>query len=186
MKKLVVFIIAAFSLMSCGTAVMITDSNRTVNNFTYTNGSLTWTEVFQMSDSTAVRDWFASNFTIKQNDPAKIIGETPQSALPVSESGLDRMSVAMLLTHPCIVYFTTDFKQDRYRVTVNKIIWYPQVGITTYGVTQGVGTMALSEVAVKDGGYKSAFYNTSSKHLDQILRYLFTARIDNQNNNDNW
>lgn len=186
MKKLIAIIGAALMIMSCATTIQVTESNRSVNNFDFNNGSVTWSQVYTMKDGAAVRDWFASNFTISKDSGNKLIGESPKSVLPINEAGFDRMSVIMLLTHPCVVYFTTDFKEDRYRVIVNKIIWYPQVGITTYGVTQGVGAMDLNEIAVQNGGYKSTFYNSSSKQLDAMLNYMFTAKINSQQNNDNW
>ena len=186
MKKLITLIGIAFLVMSCATTVQVTEDNRSVNNFELNNGTVTWSQVFPMNDAEAVRAWFASNFTISKSAETRLIGETPKGGLPVNEVGLNRMSVIMILTHPCVVYFTTDFKEDRYRVVVNKIIWYPQVAVTTYGVSQGIGTMDLNEIAVKNGGFKSVFYNTSSKQLDTMLNYLFKARIDAPEDADNW
>ena len=172
--------------VSCGTAIQITDANREVNNFVYNNGSVTWSNVynFQASDYDLVRDWFAKSFNITRESEKSIIAETNKNDLPVQEAGLDRMSVVMLLTHPCVVYFNTDFKEDRYRVTVNRIIWYPQVAVTGSVLTQGVGAMDLNELALKGGGYSSVFYNTSSKQLNTILTYLFTPKLNKAD--DNW
>lgn len=188
MKKVLLFLSMALLAVSCGTAIQITDANREINNFVYNNGSVTWSKVYEFNaaDMNAVKDWFQSSFKITKETEKSIIGETNSNSLPIQEVGYSRMSVIMLLTHPCVVYFTTDFKEDRYRVNVNRIIWTPQVGITTYGVTQGVGTMDLNEIAIQNGGYKSAFYNTTSVQLDKMLTYMFTPRLNQTSNDDNW
>lgn len=188
MKKVIFFIFAAIFAVSCGTAIQITDSNKEVNNFVYNSGSVSWSKVYEFnaSDADAVKDWFHQNFKITKDGDKSIIGESNQNALPIEEAGYSRMSVIMLLTHPCVVYFTTDFKEDRFRVIVNRIIWSPQVGITTYGVTQGVGNMNLNEIALKNGGYSSVFYNTTSVQLDKMLNYMFTPRLNQASNDDNW
>ena len=186
MKRILVLITLVLTTVSCGTAIQITDSNREVNNFVYNNGAVTWSNVyqFQASDYDLIRDWFAKSFKINRESDKSIIAETDKNSLPVQEAGLDRMAVVMLLTHPCVVYFNTDFKEDRFRVTVNRIIWYPQVAVTGSILTQGVGAMDLNELALKDEGYSSVFYNTSSKQLNTILTYLFTPKISKAD--DNW
>lgn len=188
MKKILSLFSIIFIASACSTTIPITTENRQVNNFLYDNGSVTWSNVYEFAkeDYDAVRQWFSTSFQITKENEKSIIGETNQNSLPIQECGLDRMAVAMLFSHPCVVYFNTDFKENRYRVIVNRIIWYPQVGITTHGVTQGVGAMSLSEVAVKNGGYNSAFYNTASAQLNTILRYLFTPKLNSGRTDDNW
>lgn len=188
MKRLIYCIIALLGFTACGTAIKVTSENATVNNFTFNDGTVTWSKVYPINpaDSAAVRDWFASNFTITRNGEKTIFGEMPKNALPVKESGQDRMQVMMLLSHACVVYFTADFKDNRYRVVVNRIIWYPQMALTVYGVSQGVGAMDLNEVALKNGGYSSAFYRTTSKQVDLCLDYLFTAKLNSVAQNDVW
>ena len=188
MKKPLLLFSIIFLASSCAMTIPVTSENRQVNNFLFDNGTVTWSNVYEFSrdDYDAVRQWFSTNFHITKENEKSIIGETDKNSLPVQESGLDRMSVVMLLSHPCVVYFNTDFKEDRYRVIVNRIIWYPQVRITTHGVSQGIGAMDLNELAVKDGGYSSAFYNTSSAQLNTILKYLFTPKLSNGRSDDNW
>lgn len=188
MKRLAFILGTIILAVSCATAIPITDANREVNNFVFNNGTVTWQNVYQFKEGEydAVRDWFSNSFKITKESEKSLIGETNQNALPIVESGLNRMSVIMLLTHPCVVYFNTDFKEDRYRVTVNRIIWYPQVGVTTYGITQGVGAMDLNEIALKGNGMSSVFYNTSSAQLNQMLTYMFTPKLNQAKTDDNW
>ncbi len=188
MKRLLFLLAGIVMLSSCATTIAVTRDNRTVNNFTFEGNNVTWSQVFPMAvtDSAAVRDWFASSFTVTKDSPKSISAETPKNVLPASEAGISSMNLIMLFNHPCIVYFTSDFKADRYRVIVNKIIWYPQVAVTTYGVSQGIGAMDLNEIAVKNGGYSSVFYNTSSKQLNELLTVLFTAKVSSAKNDDNW
>lgn len=188
MKHLPLLLSIVVLFASCGTALQITDANREFNNFTCESNSVYWSYVYPMAsaDSAAVRDWFNASFSITKDSPKSIIGESNKNSLPYSESGLDRMSMIMLFQHPCVVYFKADFKENRYRVIVDRIIWYPQVGVTTYGVTQGVGTMDLNEIALKKGGLSSVFYNTSSEQLNTMLTYMFTARLRQAASDDNW
>lgn len=97
------------------------------------------------------------------------------------------MSVVMILTHPCVVYFSTEFKEDRYRVTINRVIWYPQVAVTTYNVTQGVGAMDLNDLALKKGNtFRSSFCKSISEHLNRIFTYMFTYHKVHEEQNDDW
>lgn len=187
MKKLLYIIGVILITCSCGSAIQITDSNREINNFVYNTGSVSWSNIYQFNpeDYGAIRNWFNQSFKITKETDKSVIGETNQNVLPIAESGLDRMSVIMLFSHPCIIYFSTDFKEDRYRVIVNRIIWNPQVGVSTYGVYQAVGPMDLNEVALKGGGYNSVFYNKSSKDLNTMLTYIFTPKL-NSMTNDEW
>jgi len=189
MKRILAFVCVFFTalmLSSCSTTLQVTDSNRSVNGFTFDSGSVYWSEVFPISDSTAVRSWFDSSFKITKEQTKSVLGETEKNSLPYEQAGYDSMTIIMLFRHPCIVYFTADFKSDRYRVTVDRIVWYPQVAVTTYGVSQGVGTMDLNSIAVKNGGYSSVFYNTSSVQLNRILTQMFTAKISKVRRDDNW
>ncbi len=187
MKKLALILGTAILAVSCATAIPITDANREVNNFSFADGTVTWQNVYQFEtrDAEAVRDWFDKSFNITRESGNTIIGETSENALPIAESGLSRMSVIMLLTHPCTVYFSTDFKEDRFRVTVNRIIWHPNVAVTTYGITQGVGAMDLNEIALKGNGMSSVFYSTTSAQLNQMLTYMFTPKLK-RSGDDNW
>ena len=188
MKKSLLLFSIVFIASSCATTIPVTSENNQVNNFLFDNGTVTWSNVyeFKKEDYDAVRKWFSTDFQITKEDEKYIIGETNRNSLPVQEAGLDRMAVVMLLSHPCVVYFNADFKEDRYRVIVNRIIWYPQVGITTHGVTHGVGAMDLNELAVRGGGYSSSFYKTSSAQLNTILKYLFTPKLNSGRSDDNW
>ncbi len=188
MKRLLSLLFSILTLSSCGTTIAVTQDNRTVNNFTFESNNVTWSQVYPMAaaDSSAVRDWFSSSFTVTKDSPRSITAETPKNALPASEAGISSMSLILLFNHPCVVYFTSDFKADRYRVLVHRIIWYPQVAVTTYGVSQGVGAMDLNEIAVKNGGYKSTFYNTSSEQLNRLLTALLTAKVSSIKIDDNW
>lgn len=187
MKKILLFFACITFFASCSSTIQITDTNREVNNFIYNDGAVSWSNIysFNPSERDAIYDWFQSNFKVTKESANSITAETNQSALPIEEAGLNKMSVVMLLQHPCVVYFNTDFKNDRFRVIVNRIIWTPQVAVTSYGITQGVGTISLSEMAVKNGGYNSIFYNSTSSQLNTILTYLFTPKL-NTKQNDNW
>ena len=186
MKKLLIVIGIVISTCSCSTTIKVTEDNKEVNGFRYNNGSVTWSNIYQFrpSDFDAVRDWFAKSFVITRENDRSIIGESNKNTLPIRESGVSKMSVVMLFTYPCIVFFDADFKEDRYRVTVNQIIWYPDIAITSYGLSQGIGTMDLNEIAVKNGGYKSVFYNTSSRDLNSMLSYMFTPKLDDISDED--
>lgn len=188
MNRIFILLCAVSLFVSCGTYIQVTNDNREVCNFTCNDGSMSWSNIFRFdpSELDAVKTWYNSNFDVKKETEKMIIGETHSSALPLDEVGLNRMNVVMLMTHPCVVYFTTDFKEDRCRVTVNRIIWNPQVGVTTYGITQGVGTIDLNELALRQGYYRSTFYNTTSEQLNKILTYMFTPKLDQQGNDDSW
>ncbi len=186
MKKILLFIGIIITAVSCGapTQVQTNGTANEVNNFKLGDGSVTWSKVYQFtaSEFDAVKSWFDSNFKITKDTEKTIIGETNSDSLPIEEVGYKRMGVVMLLTHPCVVYFTTDFKEDRYRVTVNRIIWTPQL-VTA---RNGIGTMSLNEIAVQKNGFKPIFYNTTSVQLDKMLDYMFTARLNQSSSNDNW
>lgn len=188
MKRFLSLLGLILTLSSCGTTIPINETNREVNNFLFSDGSVTWSKVYQFNadDYDAIRDWFNTSFNITKEGDKSVIGETNKNSLPIQEAGLDRMAVTMLLTHPCVVYFNTDFKEDRYRVIVNRVIWYPQVAVTTHGVSQGVGAMDLNEIALQDGGYKSVFYNTSSAQLNTMLSYLFTPKLNKSRRDNDW
>lgn len=188
MKRYLLLLLSFVVASSCASAIPITDTTREVNNFVFNEGTVYWQNVYQFDakDSGAVRDWFTQSFNITREGDSSIIGETSENVLPIREAGLDRMSVIMLLTHPCTVYFNTDFKEDRFRVTVNRIIWHPNIGITTYGVTTSVSAMDLNSTALKGNGYSYVFYNTTSGQLDKMLTYLFTPKLSATGANDDW
>lgn len=177
MKQTLLLIGVALTLAACGPAKMV-EENREINNFTCNQGSVSWTYIYNYDPAQygAIREWFDMNFNISKETDKTLIGETNRSALPVTAAGYSRMAVANIFLEPCTVYFRVDFKEDRYRVVVNNIIWYPQTAITVYGVTQGAGTMDLNEVALKRGEYRPTFYELNSVHLNGTLYHLFTAR----------
>lgn len=184
MKKILALIIAALPLM-CGTAFAFNDDDRAVNNFTCTDGAVTWSRVFQTDDINQAKDWFDMEFKITKDDTDLKVGETTPNALPIGPAGLKVMKVVTLLQHPCVIYFTAEFKEDRYRVTVNKIIWQPQLGLATSGLLMGVGTMDLNELSMKNGDFAKTFYNKTSADLDKLLEYVFTVKAP-RSSNDNW
>lgn len=188
MKRLLLSIWTIVVASSCAVSIPITEENREISNFVFNEGTVTWQKVYQFDeqDYGAVRDWFEKSFTITRENETSIIGETSENALPVTEAGLDRMAVAMVFTKPCVVYFSTDFKEDRFRVKVNRIIWHPNVSVTTYGVTSSVQTMDLNEIALKGNGYSSIFYNSSAAKLNTMLTYLFTPKIGADDASDDW
>ena len=102
----------------------------------------------------------------------------------MKEAGLSWGSTTIILQKPCTVYFTTDFKEDRYRVTVNRIIWEPQMSAISYGIASSVGPMSLNDIATTKNGYNSTFYNQTSEQLYLMLEYLFTPKLEARANDD--
>jgi len=188
MKRHLLILLTVILAASCAMSIPVTDENRERNNFVFNDGTVTWQKVYPFApeDYGAVRDWFEKSFTITRENETSIIGETSENTLPIQEAGLDRMAVIMILAKPCVVYFSTDFKEDRFRVKVNRIIWHPNVSVTTYGITSSVQTMDLNEIATKGTGYSSVFYNTSSVQLNTMLTYLFTPKIGTADASDDW
>ena len=189
MKVFHLFLIAISLVVSCGAMSQPGAPLKEVNNFVINNGVVTWSNVynFSLEEMNSIHEWFYSNFNVSRENEKSIIAETYKNVLPINEVGLDRMSVVMILTHPCVVYFTTEFKEDRYRVTINRVIWYPQVAVTTYNVTQGVGAMDLNDLALKKGNtFRSSFCKSISEHLNRIFTYMFTYHKVHEEQNDDW
>ncbi len=193
MKRILISIsIAVLLLSSCGFSTEITSENRTLNNFTVSNGNVTWSYIYQYESSynERVKNWVLDNFNIKRNDGDHLVCSTNKMTLPYEEAGYSYMNILLLFRHPCTIYFTADFKDGKFRVIVDNIIWEPQVGVTTYsgrvGLSQGAGTMDLHDVAFKGSGYNNAFVNYSSAQLNDILTYYFRPKLSKQKYNDNW
>ena len=93
MKKLSTLFFLATAILtasSCETVVSITQENRTINNFTYNDGTVTWSYIYDCQENAAVANWFKSNFNINREEPTSLFGTTGKTSLPVSEVGLDR------------------------------------------------------------------------------------------------
>ena len=177
MKKLLIYATLVLMTSACGIPIIVDDTNRTINNFRYDNGKVTWSYVYHMEelDSSNVHQWFLDNFDIRNDEGNKVIGQSFTGELPIREAGLQRGNTVMMFLQPCIVYFTAEFKDNRYRVIVNEIIWNVQAAVSSNNVTFGAGSSSLSEVATKGQGYNSTFYNYNSDTLNKLLFTLFNA-----------
>lgn len=190
MKKLLSLLLLVLTT-SCGVTVYIDDSTRQIDNFTYNDGQVTWSKIYNV-DSTQmadVRSWFESSFAIKKTEDTRMIGQTNPASLPMEQAGLRPGTVVMMFHQPCIVYFVVDFKEDRYRVVVTDIVWNIQASTYINGVSFGAGTSTLSEVAIKGEGYNSIFYDGTSKDLNKMLKYVFQYKqrtVVNHDFGDNW
>lgn len=182
MKRIAHLILATFIISACGAAVPITQDSQDFLHFHSDGYSVTWSEIYQYApeDSAAVRDWYNTAFDISDNQPGRIIGKTRKAALPTREIGLDPMATIMILLKPCEVYFTAEFKENRCRVLVNEIIWDPEMGVTSrsggLAISQGVGTMSLSEISIAERSWRGPFVKNSGPQLDRMLEFVFMPR----------
>lgn len=185
-----IFIFSTLIIASCGAAVPITEDSQNFLHFHSDGYSVSWTEIYQYAaaDSAAIRDWYNTSFDISDNKPERIIGKTRKSKLPTSEIGLDPMSTIMILLKPCEAYFIAEFKENRCRVIVNEIIWDPDMGVTArsghIAISQGVGVMSLSHIALSDRSWKGAFVKNSGPQLDRMLEYVFMPKPQQSNHNE--
>lgn len=162
--------------MAVTIAAAAQDPETTVHNFSITDGSVTWANVFEGHDVSSARTWFEENFTITKDDGTKMIGETAQNVLPYQQTGLKQSKVPALCQYPCVVYFTAEFKDDRYRVVVNRIVWSPQIGAHVGGLLLGIGTMDLNELALKKGQFTPGFFRRDAESINAMLEYMFKAK----------
>jgi hypothetical protein len=166
--------------------IPITKDNQELNNFHYNNGRVIWEFVngFNNSDSIAVVQWFKNEFKINEDNPNWLKGTTHKIALPYQKAGYSSMNLILLLKHPCEVFFYVEFKEDRYKISVNQIIWYPDIGVN-YGSVQTNSNlnMTLEEIALMKKGYSSTFVKKTSVQLNDILKVMFKANPIVRNNN---
>lgn len=183
MKKIIILFFVCV-LQSCGSIVELSSINWPINNFYYDGNNVNWEQVYeyQNTDSLKIANWFKSQFNITNNNDGKLYGNSRRSSLPYKKAGYGSMDIIILLRHPCEVFFTIDFKKDKYRIVVNNIIWYPEISFQTskYTSTNSNFTISLDEVAFKNGGCNSIFLNTTSNQLDTILKIIFKASINNR------
>lgn len=186
-----ILIIAAFLLSSCGVSTPITQDSQDFLHFHSDGYSVFWTEIYHYAstDSASIRDWYSTSFDISDNKPGRIVGKTRKSELPTSEVGLKPMTTTIILLKPCEAYFTVEFKEDRCRVTVSEIIWDTEMNVTTrsggIAISQGAGTMSLSNIALSNRSWKSAFIKNSGPQLDRMLEYVFMPKPQ-QSNHSEW
>jgi hypothetical protein len=176
--KNIVFLLLIIVVYSCSTTINFSKVNEPINNFSYTGSILRWENIYNysQSDSINVVSWFKNRFSITSDQPNKISGQTLKESLPYKKAGYNNMNVILLLKEPCEVFFTIDFKENRYRVIVNKILWYPSTNLNLgYISTNTNMVMSLEELALKNNGYRSTFVKNSSKQVNDILSLLFTA-----------
>lgn len=157
-----------------------------VNNFTIKDGSVTWTKVYEDQEMDAAREWFIDHFNIEHKAETKLTGKTSENVLPLQSVGLSINRVVLVLQHPCVVYFTVDFKEDRYRVRVNNIIWNPQMALNAGGSFIGIGTIDLAELALRRGQFAPAFLRHTGEELDMLLEYMFNAPADYISEEEDW
>jgi hypothetical protein len=177
MKK-IVLITLSFVVYSCGTTIDFSKVNEPVNNFRTIGGNVLWENIYDYSpsDSLNVISWFKNKFEISFKNESSIFGQSRKETLPYKKAGYSAMNVIIFLQHPCEVFFTVDFKDNRYRVIVNKILWYPAIN-ANYGAvsTNSNLIMSLDEVAHNSNGYNSTFINRSSKQINDMLSVMFEA-----------
>ena len=178
MKKIALAILGILLFSSCFAPIQITEENREIHNFQVNNGVISWSYIYDAaSDIEDVKSWFEENFIISQNKGDKIIGKTEENTIPYKRVGYSSGNVLLLFQHPCEVYFTALFKDNRYKVIVERISWNATLNGTRV-------TSSLQEVAFKDGGYNPAFVNYAGEQLDKCLYHIFDARITNEEDID--
>ena len=168
------------------TIALLSYAQDTVNNFTIKDGTVTWTKVFESQKAETAREWFLDHFDIERKADAKLTGKTPENVLPVQAVGLNINRVVLAIQHPCVVYFTVEFKEDRYRVRVNNIIWNPQMALNAGGSFIGIGTIDLAELALRRGQFAPAFLRHTGEELDMLLEFMFNAPADYISEEEDW
>lgn len=175
MKKFLL-IAACFIVTSCGSTIDFGKINEPINNFRTVGGNIIWENIYEFSpsDSLNIIEWLKRNHIISKESNNMISGQTHKESLPYKKAGYGTMNMIILLQHPCEVFYTIDFKETKYRVIVNKILWYPAVNAIFGNVSTNSNlVMSLDEVAHKNNGYKSIFINQSSKQINDMLNVLF-------------
>lgn len=194
MKRLFAFLTLIIAT-SCGVTIYVDDFNRTVENFTYKNGKVTWSKVYNVAedDIENVKLWLMSDFNIKTSDSTRIVGQTDLASMPLREAGLQPNLVEMMYHYPCVVSFIADLKDSKYRVIVTDIVWHDKT-TTSYKITSNISyastnetTKSLSDWATKGEGYDSVFYKRTAINLNKILTHMFEYKKHiNLTDRDNW
>lgn len=135
-------------------------------NFISQDGKVYWQKVFEHSpsDTLAVKRFFDSNplFTKNQNSYTAEIILTEYTNEP-------NMNIPFILHSPAKMIFHVQFKEDRYRVTVENITWSGNAGTTgTITITQSVG-LSMQDLISKQGKFKA----NGCKHTNICLLNLF-------------
>lgn len=93
-------------------------------NFVLQDGKVYWQKVYENIDNSETISFFTNGiFKITRQDSTTITGETTSNELPFKKHGYSRGWVRFTYLNPCVIYFSVDVKDNKYRVTISNIIW---------------------------------------------------------------
>lgn len=173
MRKLILFTITALLGISFGYA-----QDAQVYNFIFDKGEVFWQKIYFDADSATVVKYFSQEPFKNENS-----GYSCNTSLyDYSDKGY--MSSSLYIQNLCTIKFNIQVKQDRYRVTVQDIIWEQSIGL---GVSVGFGfsvtganhteLIHLKDLALnKKGKIKFKITGGLEKQLNYCLNNLFNIK----------
>ncbi len=178
MNKILLFVFAII-LYSCSSPAKLVNQN-SINNF-YTDGSnVNWERVIEYpnSDSLNIVNWFKTQFTITNDSKNMLVGSARKIILPYKNAGYSNLKVIESISGECDVFFNIEFKENRFKIIVTKIVWYDSISflVTQYIAVNENLVTELKTIALKNGVFKDKFVKKTSKQLDDILVTLFKPK----------
>ena len=175
----ILLIVFAIIMYSCSSSAKLVNQN-SINNC-YTDGSnVNWERVIEYpnSDSLKIVNWFKTQFSITNESKNLLIGSTKKITLPYKNAGYSNLKVIESISGECDVFFNIEFKEDRFKIVVTKIIWYDSISflVTQYLAVNENLVTELKTIALKKGVYTNKFVKKTSKQLDDILLTLFKPK----------
>lgn len=162
-----------------------------VENFTANNRQLSWGKIYEtsLSKNDLINILKSSGkFSITSEDDNSIFGSTKNIMADYKGAGFTTMGTTIYVQNSSIgSNFKIDFKENKYRVTINNIILTELVSpIGSFLKTQDPN-IALEMYVLKNG--KDEFRGTFEKRDAKIFNYTFTNLFDfskYKKSPDNW
>ena len=169
--------------------IVFSQDNMSDVNFQIKNKRVIWQKIYEYGDVDKIISTLrSSGCDISINsDSTQITGKTISKSLPLKECGYSKNMSVMILSEPCIIVFTIDVKDTKYRITVNDIIWTASM---SFGYGNVTGTKSLTEMSLKKSGKVTKFVNNSFHKIDKMLDYIFDIKrqeiLSKAGSDDDW
>lgn len=140
-----------------------------VSNCHLKDGRVYWQKVFEHepSDSTLIKNWFLGTFEVTNTDNGRISCKAENVSLPWTQAGYNVLNVVLAFRDRFTLYFDVDFKDGRYRVTVNDAHYFSEASGTSYA-------HSLFDVNLKNGELPRLFVKNTAPQADAIFSIYFT------------
>lgn len=158
MKKLL--LLFALSIISTTTFSQKNQSRNSHNfNFDNENKKIYWQKVYENGSYEEVQRFITDmGCVINHNDSTRISGSTPMNNLRIPKkiirSGEDYYGdpQRMIYYTPCVIYFSIDIKDNKYRVTATNIIWTSTMYFNMYYAAYNPGKLDINSILIRKNG----------------------------------